>query len=324
MTGESSTSPPLDATVLIATYNRASILGEAITAVLAQQTPPDFRWELLIVDNNSRDETRTVVERYARESDVPVRYLFEGRQGKSHALNTGLEQARGAIVAFTDDDVLVPPDWIATAQRVLGRWNADAAGGRILPRWELPPPSWLLRNAQLHGSLALMEVERPQVLHLPLKGPASIWGANMAFRRSVFEKVGLFDVQLGPSGTRPVNFEDVDLVERTLRSGGRAVYDPELVVNHRIPAERMRMAYFRRWALVSGRAARLRSTPATGRFPVLGRPAWLYLRAGATLVKWLIAMSLRRPIALDLELDFFKLAGLFWWYREGERRSAKG
>jgi hypothetical protein len=169
-----------------------------------------------------------------------------------------------------------------------------------------------------------MEVETPQMLRFPLTGPGRIWGANMVFRRSVFDQVGLFDVQLGPSGTRPVNFEDVDMVERALRSGRKAVYDPDLVVYHRIPPQRMRRAYVRRWALVSGRAARLRGAAAMGRFPVFGRPMWLYLQTVVMLTRWLVAAVLRRPTALDLELEFLNSAGLLWWYREGGSQSSSG
>src|SRR5262245_40660698 len=165
----------MNATVLIATYNRARILGDAIEAVLTQRTSRDFQWELLIVDNNSRDDTRAVVERYADVSLVPVRYLFESRQGKSHALNAGLGHARGAIVAFTDDDVIVPPDWLSTATSVLDRWGADGCGGRVLPKWETAPPSWLASNPRLRGHLALMEVETQQMLQYPLRGPGNIW-----------------------------------------------------------------------------------------------------------------------------------------------------
>jgi glycosyltransferase involved in cell wall biosynthesis len=304
----------MDATVLIATYNRARILGEAIEAMLAQQTPPGLEWELLIVDNNSRDHTRAVVESYVDASRVPVRYLFESRQGKSHALNTGLGRARGAVVAFTDDDVLVPPDWLATGLRVLARWGADGGGGRILPKWEMPPPAWLASNTHLRNFLALMEVETPAILQYPLRGEAKIFGANMVLRRSIFDRVGLFDVDLGPNGTQPVNFEDVDMVERALRDGCKVVYDPELVVHHRIPPERMRMGYFRRWVFVGGRAAALRSPIGPGRFPLFGRPLWLYRQAASLLGSWLMALLLRRSRALDRQMDLLNIAGRLWWY----------
>jgi len=309
----------MNATVLIATYNRARILGGAIEAVLAQRARPDFQWEFLIVDNNSDDNTRAIVERYVGLSPVPVRYLFEPRQGKSYALNTGLGQARGSIVAFTDDDVFVPPDWLATAVSVLDRWAADGGGGRVLPRWETAPPPWLANNPRLWGHLALMEVETQQTLQYPLKGPGNIWGANMVFRRSVFDLVGLFNVDLGPSGGRPVNSEDLDIVERALRNGRKVVYDPELVVYHQVPAKRMKKNYLRRWAFVTGQGKAARGTSDPGKFPIFGRPFWMCLEAATLLRAWLVAAVLRRPQALELQLDFLNLAGRLWWYRAARR-----
>ena len=313
----------MNATVLIATYNRAQILGSAIEAVLAQRTGPDFQWELLIVDNNSSDDTRAVVERYVGVSPVPVRYLFEAQQGKSHALNAGLGQARGAIVAFTDDDVLVPPEWLATAAAMLDRWDADGGGGRVLPRWETAPPSWLANSARLRGQLALMEVETQHMLQYPLRGPGNIWGANMVFRRSIFDQIGLFNVELGPVGGRPVNSEDLDIVERALQSGRKVVYDPELVVYHRVPIQRMRMSYFRRWAFVTGQGMALRGTHRPGRHPIFGRPFWMYREVAILFRAWLVAALLRRPQSLELQLDFLHMAGRLWWYSSDRRAQSR-
>jgi Glycosyl transferase family 2 len=131
----------MDLTVPIATYNRAAILGEAIESALAQRLPPSVRWELVVVDNNSHDDTKAVVEHYIRTSAVPVCYLFEGRQGKSYALNAGLKRAEGDVIAFTDDDVLVSPEWAATAlsgHGLLGirrsRWTDPAKVGDAATR----------------------------------------------------------------------------------------------------------------------------------------------------------------------------------------------
>jgi glycosyltransferase involved in cell wall biosynthesis len=310
----------MDLTVLIATYNRAAILGEAIESVLAQRLPPGVRWELVVVDNNSHDDTKAVVEHYIRTSAVPVCYLFEGRQGKSHALNAGLKRADGDVIAFTDDDVLVSPEWAATALRVMDRSGADGTGGRILPKWVTPPPAWLANSKRLRSYLALVEAVTPQVLSYPLSGPGGIWGANMVFRRSVFNEIGEFDVELGPCGRLPVNFEDLDMVERALRRGLKIVYDPDLVVYHRVSAERMRKKYFRRWAFTSGLALAVRALPPRGHHVVLGRPFWLYRRTARAFSKWCVAALLRRPYTLDMGVDFFQAAGALWWYPEATRR----
>jgi glycosyltransferase involved in cell wall biosynthesis len=310
----------MDLTVLIATYNRAAILGEAIESVLAQRLPPGVRWELIVVDNNSHDDTKAVVEHYIRTSAMPVSYLFEGRQGKSHALNAGLKRAEGDVIAFTDDDVLVSPEWVATALRVMDRSGADGAGGRILPKWVTPPPAWLANNARLRSYLALVEDVTPQVLSYPLSGPGCIWGANMVFRRSVFNEIGEFDVELGPSGRVPVNSEDLDMVERALRRGLKIVYDPELVVHHRVGGERMRKNYFRRWAFTAGLAVAVRALPPRGHHVALGRPFWLYRRAARAFSQWCVAALLRRPHTLLMGVDFFHAAGILWWYPEAARR----
>ena len=164
-----------------------------------------------------------------------------------------------------------------------------------------------------------MEVDTQQTLQYPLKGPGNIWGANMVFRRSVFDLVGLFNVELGPSGGRPVNFEDVDIVERALRNGRKVVYDPELVVYHHVPARRMKKNYLRRWSFVTGQGRAVRGTSSPGKFPIFGRPFWMCLKAVTFLRAWLVAAVLRRPQAFELQLDFLNLAGRLWWYRTARR-----
>ena len=238
----------MDLTVLIATYNRAAILGEAIEGVLAQRLPPGVRWELVVVDNNSHDDTKAVVEHYIRTSAVPVRYLFEGRQGKSHALNAGLKRADGDVIAFTDDDVLVSPEWVATALRVMDRSGADGAGGRILPKWMTPPPAWLANSARLPELLgsgggcdaagAFVPVERSRMGRGRQHGvPPERLQRNWRIRRgawAVRQATGQFRrPRYGRKGTR---------------RGLKIVYDPDLVVYHRVSVERMRKKYFRRWA----------------------------------------------------------------------------
>jgi glycosyltransferase involved in cell wall biosynthesis len=91
----------IEATVLIPTFNRATLLDETLTWLAATRVPAGFRWEVIVIDNNSTDGTRAVVERHATAFPVPLRYLFETRQGRSSALNAGIAAARGAVLAFT-------------------------------------------------------------------------------------------------------------------------------------------------------------------------------------------------------------------------------
>ena len=138
------TGMPLDASVVVCTYNRCASLAETLDAIGAQQVPPGFRWELIVVDNNSKDDTRGTVERFAAcRPNLAVRYGFEPKQGLSNARNHGIGAATGEFLVFTDDDVLPAADWLATLVQGMREHGCDAAGGYIEPLWQAPPPPWL-------------------------------------------------------------------------------------------------------------------------------------------------------------------------------------
>jgi glucosyl-dolichyl phosphate glucuronosyltransferase len=111
-------------------------------------------WEILVVDNNSKDRTREVVEDFCRRDPDHFRYVFEPQQGKSFALNSGIREARGDVVAFMDDDVTVEPTWLQnlTADLWSGQWTG--AGGRVIPNWTVAPPTWLPNG--FYGSAPLV------------------------------------------------------------------------------------------------------------------------------------------------------------------------
>ena len=98
--------------VILCTYNRASRLAEALKSIMASALPADVEWKILVVDNNSTDQTRNVATEFCDRYPSRFRYLFEPRQGKSHALNAALQESRAEILAFTDDDVTVEPEWL--------------------------------------------------------------------------------------------------------------------------------------------------------------------------------------------------------------------
>jgi glycosyltransferase involved in cell wall biosynthesis len=112
----------------------------------------------------------------AKQAPDRLRYAFEPRLGKSRALNAGIAAARGAVIALTDDDVSPADDWVATAATVLDQRGIDGAGGRILPRWEADPPSWLLGNPRLLDYLAIMDFDRPAMLPVPRGSYPQVWG----------------------------------------------------------------------------------------------------------------------------------------------------
>jgi len=134
-----------DVSVVIATYNRASILPAALESILNQDTQ-GATYEVILVDNNSTDRTGEIAKSFIDSSDGKLRYIFEPNQGVSFARNAAIEKARAPIIAFFDDDVQIAPNWIATIKRTLdSHQEVSCIGGKVLPRWESDPPVWLTR-----------------------------------------------------------------------------------------------------------------------------------------------------------------------------------
>lgn len=174
--------------VIVCTYNRSESLRRTLVSLAQLQAPSDTPWELLVVDNNSTDETAEVVETFSRSSSFPVRYAFAGNKGLSHARNEGIRVARGDIIAFTDDDVTVDSRWLWELQRIFDQFGCMAIGGKIIPVWTSPKPSWLkLDGPYPLRSGAVVSFDRGQE---PCELRDSPFGANMAFKRVAFEKHG--------------------------------------------------------------------------------------------------------------------------------------
>jgi len=231
-------------TVIVCTYNRCQSLAKTLDSLAASKLPEVVDWEVLVVDNNSSDQTREVIEDFCTRYRERFRYVFEPRQGKSHALNTAIRESRGDVLAFTDDDVTVEPTWLQnlTAALVDGQWAG--AGGRTLPASIVSPPRWLALNGKYtHAGMLYAHFDlghEPQELERPP------YGANMAFRKEMFEKYGAFRTDLGPGLGRQVpRFgEDTEVGWRLIKAGEKLRYEPSAVVYHVVPEERMRKGHF--------------------------------------------------------------------------------
>ena len=207
----------MDISIIVATFNRADHLRHALTSLQAANVPAGMSCEVLVVDNNSTDGTRAVVEPFLTNRPVTFRYVVEHRQGKSFALNTGLREAAGSVLAFTDDDCIVDGTWIETIISLLGcDESLDGVGGRVELYDKRDRPVSIRTDPQPHlCSITTLF--------------SSIIGCNMALDKRVFDAVGIFDPMFGPGN---VAGEDIDLVYRAQRSGLRIMYAPEMVVYH--------------------------------------------------------------------------------------------
>ena len=299
-----------DVSIIVCTYNRAPSLRLTLEALGAQRTPPDLAWELVIVDNNSSDATRDVIQTFTEAAPIRVRSLFVEEQGVSHARNAGLARCHGAIVGFTDDDVEPPPDWVSQIVTVLDERRADIVGGRIVPLWGQPPPPRLERSPSLEGAVAIMLHPTPEEI-VNAGGSPTVWGANMALRRSVFDVVGGFDTRRGLIGTKLYRGEEIDLVQRAIAAGFRAVYDPRLVVSHRIAAERVGLRYLSRLHFQRAEGEALVQA-SVGRGRLLGRALSGYSSMPWQTVRLIAGLLRRRPDTLERWLDYCAAAGFMW------------
>ena len=239
--------------VVIATYNRAALLRNALEQLGRQKYAPGD--EVIVVDNGSADDTPRVIADAAARFPVPLRHLRETTPGKTAALNTGLAAARGDLLALTDDDVLVGDAWIETIRAIFGSAPVDLVGGRVDPAWERPAPRWLRVEATdgdaaygpMSSPLALLHYGAAQEL-----GHRTAVGANMAVKRELVTALGGMSPHLGRHRGTLLCGEDHDFCQRAVAAGYRCEYRPELQVRHWVPAGRTTLGYFLRWFFWSG------------------------------------------------------------------------
>lgn len=237
-------------TVVLCTFNRSESLQKTLDSLANQILPEGVPWEVIVVDNNSKDSTRAVVDAQSHKYPNRVRYVFESEQGLSRARNTGIRQARGEIIAFIDDDVIADPMWLQNLTASFKEEAWSGSGGRILPPCDFRPPDWLTLGGamDLGGALALFDLgDRPGELERPP------YGTNMAFRKKMFQKYGMFRVELGRCGTSLLSGEDIDFGRRVMLSGECLRYEPSAVVYHPVSIERLSKRYFRAWWFDFGR-----------------------------------------------------------------------
>lgn len=278
----------MDITVILCTHNRKDLLAKSLGSLARQEIAASITWEVLVVDNNSSDSTPSVVDELCIAFPGRFRYLFEPQVGKSHALNTGIREAQGRLLAFVDDDVIVEPTWLQNLTVALKSSDWAGAGGRILPIWNCAPPEWLPRfGKQALGPLVGFE---PGLEAGPLLEPP--FGTNMAFRKVMFEKYGGFRTDLGPRPNSEIRSEDTEFGSRLLAAGEHLRYEPSATVYHPVPPNRLRKAYFLDWWFDKARAdIRQFGIPSETRWSIYGVPACFIRRVITWALRWLVAFG---------------------------------
>jgi len=308
--------------VIIAAYNRCEDLKKVLEGLLAQRGEGKFTYEVIVVDNNSTDATRRSVESCIPKFSSPeskngclgLKYLFEARQGKSYALNRGIREAKGDILAFTDDDVLVDPYWLVRLVECFEKYGCDGVGGRVIPVYPDRTPRWIKDNpTKLAGVVVIADYgEETKPYGKPMD---RFIGSNYAFKRQVFDGCGLFRVDLGP-GTSVVVGEDTEIIDRLAKKGKSLYYCGGALIHHPVNLGRLSLKHIAKWHMALGRfAARREMADDRQRFIMyLGIPR--YLIKGVVKDGLFLILSMFNRLRFFNRLrGFFRKAGMIKEYR---------
>lgn len=253
------TTQKVDISLIIACYNGGSRIGATLDSLLNQSLEP-HRWEAVVVNNNSSDNTATVVGDFiAAHPEVNIRLVDEQKQGLSHARNCGIDNSTGNIIAIIDDDELAAPTLLADyVEFFASHPNVAAAGGRIVALYPYGKPAWMtpLTERPIAGILDLG--------NKPIPFPAGRYfgGGNMALRRSAVERYGNFNPELGRRGTTLLGGEEKELYGRLVAGGENIYYLPNAYIEHIIPTSKLTLSYFEAVCHRIGQSERIRTLEA--------------------------------------------------------------
>ncbi|MFC2185890.1 glycosyltransferase family 2 protein [Fulvivirgaceae bacterium LMO-SS25] len=290
--------------LIICSYNRARFIEPALDSILAQEYE-DF--EVIFVENNSPDNTLEICHNFQKvHPDFPLKVFTEYNQGHSFARNRGIKEASGKIISFIDDDIILKANFLKNLADFFDQHpNLQAAGGKIIPHFEAGRPIWLSSYLEpLYACVDLGNVPKQ------FKGRKYPFGANMAFRAKIFDKIGLFNTDLGRKGSSLMGADEKDIFQRIKGIDEEIWYIPNVSLLHIMPADRGEVAYIKRQAIAVGQSERVR---------VGGSYDAILGKIGSEMIKWagsvvlglgfLIQMQSPKAIML-LRFRYWVLLGL--------------
>lgn len=218
--------------LVVCTYNREQLLPGCLESMARQQVDTDC-YEVLVVDNNSKDNTREVAGEFIKKYPN-FRYAFEPQQGLSHARNLGIKEAKADYIAYIDDDARISKYWIKIALKIIDEKQPDIFGGPAYPLFPDGKPEWFKEEYGIRGDMG-----KTGWLH---KG--FIIGTNIVFKKSLFREYGSFDPELGMKGDQLAYGEETRLVFRALKEGKKVYYSREMAVQDQLPDYKKSLAFF--------------------------------------------------------------------------------
>lgn len=287
--------------VVICTWNRAESLQKTLESIENCRVPSGIDWEVLIVDNNSTDATSAVCQFFLQKNPKRYRCLLEKRQGKSFALNTAIENARGDIIAFTDDDVLVEPDWLFAVLVAFDAYDCLGVAGKIVPVWNSPKPAWFSVDGPYRLMMAIVEYDLGNQ-NQPCRIENPPYGANLALRKGAFDRYGPFRTDLGPVAGTTFRGEDTEYCRKLMSQGEKLIYVPGAVVYHPVPEERTKKRYFESWYFDYGRMLVRTSSPSSTKTSYFGVPRYMLRKLMACVWQWNTSFERKQRFFLRLQV----------------------
>lgn len=307
--------------VVIPTYNRSDLLMLAVQSLFAARVPAELKVRVIVIDNNSTDATADVVRELQMEyGSARLVYEREKIQGRAAALNRGILVADSELVGMVDDDEEVDASWYEVIYSIFSeRPEVSFIGGPYLPAKQIQFPKWLPMSSY-RGVIGWIQSGDSEYAFDGKNG--ILLGGNAVLKRSVFDKVGLYDVQLGRRKTRLMSMEDQDLFERLLATGEKGIYIPKLIIYHHITERRLTRRYHRRWCFWTGVSLGLRERSTPSKVPRILRMPRYRIRASIESGFRAITGPMRRAkpsgtFADELDVWVFAgmLVGLYFWRR---------
>ncbi|MGQ1787114.1 glycosyltransferase family 2 protein [Saccharicrinis sp. GN24d3] len=229
-------------TIIVCTYNRAEILKECLEA-LFNQTAPQSTYEVLVVDNNSPDHTKQVVQSF-QQTHANLRYYLEEKQGLSHARNAGYLNTNAEWIGYMDDDGKAHTDYIEKTLEVINNHDFDCFGGRYHAWYRTPKPKWINKEFGISPILCNEIGE--------LKDDYNA-GGIIFFTKDALESINGFSTKVGMSGAK-IAYGEETLVQNELRAKGKKIgYSPYIIMNHLVLEHKLKVSWHLNAAYAHGR-----------------------------------------------------------------------
>ena len=238
--------------LIVCTYNGSKFLEKSIPTFL-NQTLESCLYEIIVIDNNSTDNTKNVVNCLLSDAILQWRFLSEKKQGLHFARNKGILEAQGDIIVFGDQDIEACPDWLHS---ILNEFDANdkagVVGGKILPKWKSEPPEWIYDYGtnKIHGVFAYLDLgEERKVIN-----NCFIFGCNFAIRKNIAIQIGGSPPDAFPGKLKYLSGRgESEMIESTMKLNYDIIYIPEALVLHHADSSRATLKYFvdryERWAI---------------------------------------------------------------------------